>query len=308
MRVSARPPEDRVLSRSGAEKAFAALVAGRPAARAVATINPDLRDQDGTAVGTIGSFAADDENAGQEVLAAACEWLRGLGLRRVLGPMNGDIWHGYRFMTRGFDRPTLPGEPRNPATYPAFFERAGFRVRRVWNTFELDRDALDDLLARFDDAVLPAGYRVVAFADRPPGSAVDTLHEALLSSFSGFIGFTKVSLADFRGLVSGEAAVHAQASILVLDETAAVVGFTVVFRDPHTDALLLHLGGITKEEARKKSGVVRASFREALLRLRAQGATRVMATLVARGNPVRRLYGPYAADDRREYALFVREL
>jgi hypothetical protein len=222
--------------------------------------------------------------------------------------MNGDIWHGYRFMTRGFDRPPLAGEPRNPATYPALFARAGFRVRRRWNTFELDCHALDDLRGRLDDAVLPAGYRILSFADRPMGAAVDALHGVLLSSFSGFLGFTPISLADFRGLVSGDAAVHPGASILVFDETGAVVGFTVVFRDPHSDALLLHLGGITPEEARKKSGVVRASFREALLRLRAHGATRVMATLVARGNPVRRLYGPYAADDRREYALFVREL
>jgi hypothetical protein len=294
--------------RVSTEKAFVAVVAGRPAARAVATVNPDLHDRDGTPVGTIGSFAAEGEGAGLEVLAAAGEWLRGRGLRRVFGPMNGDLWRGYRFMTRGFDRPPLLGEPRNPATYPAIFERAGFRVRRLWNTFELDRDALSDLRARFDDAVLPSGYRTLAFADQPLGAAVDALHGALLASFSGFLGFTPISLADFRALVSGEAAVHPEASILVFDETAAVVGFTVVFRDPHSDTLLLHLGGITPEEARKKSGVVRASFREVLLRLRAHGATRVLATLVARGNPVRRLYGPYAADERREYALYAREL
>ncbi len=305
MRVSRRS-EAAVPSGSRTEEAFVAFAGGRTAARAVATITPGLRDADGTAVGTIGSFAAEDESAGLEVLAAAKDWLRGSGLRRVLGPMNGDIWHGYRFMTRGFDRPPLAGEPRNPATYPALFERAGFRVCRLWNTFELDRDALHDLLARFDDAVLPAGYRASCFADCP--AAVETLHAVLLSSFSGFLGFTPISLADFRGLVSGDAAVHPGASLLVFDEKAEAVGFVVVFRDPHSDSLLLHLGGITSEEARKKSGVVRASFREALLRLRAQGATRVMATLVARGNPVRRLYGPYAADDRREYALFVREL
>jgi hypothetical protein len=82
----------------------------------------------------------------------------------------------------------------------------------------------------------------------------------------------------------------------------------VVFRDPGSGSLLLHLGGVVPEEARKKTGVARAGFREALKRIRAEGAERVLATLVARGNPVRRLYGPHATDDRREYALYEREL
>jgi hypothetical protein len=68
--------------------------------------------------------------------------------------------------------------------------------------------------------------------------------------------------------------------------------------------LLLHLGGITPAEAARHSGLARAAFHHTLGRIRAEGCEAVVASLVARGNPVRRLYGSYAADERREYALY----
>jgi hypothetical protein len=68
--------------------------------------------------------------------------------------------------------------------------------------------------------------------------------------------------------------------------------------------LLMHLGGITPAEAARHSGLARALFHYTAARVRAQGCETVLGSLIAHGNPVRRLFGTYAADDRREYALY----
>ena len=77
--------------------------------RLVAAVSPDLRDEDGTPVGTVGMFECDESPAAASaLLGAGVEWLREKhGIRRVWGPMNYDIWHGYRLMVRGFERAAL---------------------------------------------------------------------------------------------------------------------------------------------------------------------------------------------------------
>jgi hypothetical protein len=54
----------------------------------------------------------------------------------------------------------------------------------------------------------------------------------------------------------------------------------------------------------KRSGLARAAVHHMLCRVRAAGFTDVHATLVAARSPMRRHYGAFAADRRREYALF----
>lgn len=315
---------------------FLALANGRPVARALASLNRDLRDRDGTPVGAIGFFeAAEDSSAAAEaVLEAAARWLRERhGIRRIWGPLNFDIWHGYRLMTRGFELARFYGEPYNKPFYPALFERFGFRPRQRWNTLELRGvEPLDALLVRGEQEhrkILDSGYRLEAFDIGRFDESLAKLHSVLTRSFSRFLGFTPIPLGEFRGLMSmARHAVHPECSVFVYDDADRLVGFAGVFlelsdavramkgrsslvsklrflwRRRHVRRLMLHVGGITPEEAAKHNGMARAAFYHVLARLRAQGCATVLATLIAKGNPVRRLYGPYAADERREYTLY----
>jgi hypothetical protein len=124
--------------------------------------------------------------------------------------------------------------------------------------------------------------------------------------------------------------VHPRCSTFAFDADGALAGFAAVFVDV-ADAvramngrtsiasrvrflwrrraarrLLLHLGGITPAEAARHSGLGRALFHYAAGRIRAEGCDAVLGSLIAKGNPVRRFFGPYAADERREYALYER--
>lgn len=333
-------PELPFHSRPGNDhRRFLALAGGRPLARCLASVNRDLADRDGTPVGAIGFFESENEYAAAgDVLSAAADWLRDKhGLKRVWGPLNFDIWHGYRLMTRGFEQQRFLGEPQNPAYYPDFFDRSGFSVRQRWNTFELPGpEALERLAAKGgaeEAALLQRGYRMEPFDADHFEENVDLLHSILSRSFSGFLGYTPIAKGEFRGLMSvARYALHARCSTFVYDEHGALAGFAGVFRDlggavcvmkgsdgwiarlrflmgqRRAKRLLLHIGGITPEEARKRNGTARGMFTHVVRKLRAEARDGVLATLIAKGNPVRRLYGECAADDRREYALYQKDL
>ncbi|MCM2255785.1 MAG: hypothetical protein NDJ94_08955 [Vicinamibacteria bacterium] len=312
---------------------FLAVANGRAVARALATVHPGLRARDGTPVGAIGLFeSTPDAAAANDVLAAAVAWLRDQGLTRVWGPLQFDIWHGYRLMTRGFEREPFSGEPYNKPYYPELWESAGFRPCQTWNSFELPgRETLAQLSlpgAEAFRALLARGYRFEPFDQEPFETALDGLHAALVASFSGFVGFTPIGRDEFGALFGpARRALEPRCSTLVRDEAGRVAAFAVAFADlaPAVRAmrgrtspwawlrffderrrarrLMLHLGGVTPFEAARRSGVARALFHHTLRNAAGCGYPAVLATLIAAGSPMRRHYGACAEDRRREYAL-----
>jgi hypothetical protein len=313
---------------------FLASARGRPVARALASVHPGLRDRDGTPVGAVGFFEARaDDGAAAEVLAAAVDWLVSRGRRRVWGPLHFDIWHGYRFKTRGFGEEPLLGEPDNQPHYPEHFARFGFAERRRWNSFPLGGpEGLEELTAAgWEDywRLKARGYRFEAFDTRHFDDSVAALHRVLSDSFSRFLGFTPLDLDEFRAVLeAARPAIEPRCSSFFYDEAGTLAGFAVALRDlapavramrgrsgplarlaflrrrRHARRLLLHLGGITRAESEKHSGLARAAVHHMLCRVRQAGYADVHATLVAGGSPMRRHYGPFAADRRREYTLF----
>jgi hypothetical protein len=79
-------------------------------------------------------------------LDAARDWLRDQhGLRRIWGPMNFDIWHSYRFMTRGFDQALQHGYEdiifalmASENRVQGLFRRSGPTPQREYALYELN--------------------------------------------------------------------------------------------------------------------------------------------------------------------------
>jgi ribosomal protein S18 acetylase RimI-like enzyme len=170
----------------GVPEGMARLVARRgavPVARCTLGVADELHGAAGRS-GLVGHYEAIDAAAGAELLATARERLAGLGVARVLGPLNGSTWARYRLALGDEnairnDPDWFLGEPRNPFDYPSHFETAGFSVAARYES-RVDAD-LDDAepappppgvtvapldLARFDHELASLfAFSTVAFAD-----------------------------------------------------------------------------------------------------------------------------------------------
>lgn len=87
---------------------------------------PEAPDWEGPAA-ALGAFRAATPEAGREVLAQAMAHARSLGIRRLIGPMDGDTWHSYRFVTETDGSPAFLLEPQNKPHDVDVFRDAGFQ-------------------------------------------------------------------------------------------------------------------------------------------------------------------------------------
>ncbi len=299
-----------------------------------AFVNSDLKDQTGMPIGTVGFFeSADDYKVARELLDASVEWFHAQGIKRIWGPMNFDIWHGYRFMSKGFEEKLFYGEPYNKPYYPDFFQRYGFNARQQWNSVEVTgRPTIERIIQRGMERyhrLIAKGYRFENFKLTNFSEEVRKLYSLLTVSFRKFLGFTPITFSDFEHVFApSRYAIEPSLFHFAYDENNRLVGFAGAFLEisdavrsmkgraglmsllkffrgrRHVNRIMFHIGGYTPEEAAKRSGFGRAAFYYIVRQILDLGYDNLLVTLMAQGNPVRGLLRGYGADERREYTLY----
>jgi GNAT superfamily N-acetyltransferase len=238
---SARPKSDvlasvhrkRFLSR---QRVFLVSSGGQCIGRVVARVSPTLRDPQGVPLGMLGFFEALDRS--QEVgsmLRAALSWLEEQGVHQVVGPMNGDTWHKYRFNTGPFDCPPFLGEPYNPPYYPRHWELVGFRPFESY--FSTRVDDVSTVVPRFEPMlrrVLARGYRLRPIRPERFDDELRMLYDVSREVFPQNLLYEDIDWEDFRGLYSATRSIIDKD--LVWFATAPdgqCAGFLFTYRDLH---------------------------------------------------------------------------
>ena len=159
----------------------------------------------GEGTGVIGLFEAlDDPDACRLLLDAAEQWLSGRGCRRVLGPMDGDTWHRYRFVTGPREVKSFLKEPWNPPYYPRLWEACGYEIADRYLSARIGEPARAARhLAPFVKRVRRAGYtfrplRLDTFEDE-----LAVLHGLSLRIFADNPHYSPISRGDFLQLYDG---------------------------------------------------------------------------------------------------------
>ena len=81
------------------------------------------RDPGHELVGQCGFFECiNSPEAANRLIGAAADWLRGRGVRRMLGPASPSQSYDYGLLVEGFDKTHRFLQPYNPAYYPALIE------------------------------------------------------------------------------------------------------------------------------------------------------------------------------------------
>jgi hypothetical protein len=314
---------------------FLATVGKKVVGRISAMVNEDLKDKDGTPVGTIGFFeVVNDYRVAQDLLDSATKWLHEeQAIHRIWGPMNFDIWHGYRLMIHGFDQKLFYGEPYNKAYYPDLFECYGFTAKQHWDSVEITgRETLEKMIdrgaARYQ-LLIDRGYRFELFNMDKFKDELRKLHMLMTKSFGGFLGFTPISFGEFLQLFAkSRYAFHPHLFTFVYDENNVLAGFGAAFLElsdairamkgkedliaklrflqyrRRVNRINFYVGGMIPEEAKKGTGLGRAGFYFIINQMLKENFETLLLTLRLKGNKAHGLVGKNAPKPQREYALY----
>ena len=313
---------------------FVATRGGNVIGHLSAFVNAEMRDPQGRKVGCLGFFECiDDYQVAESLLDRAVEWLRAENnVNCIWGPINFDIWNGYRFMTHGFDQSRFYGEPYNKVYYPEFFERFGFGTLKTWCSLEITgRTIWENMVAKYElryRSLMAEGYRMQQ-ADMGDPDVLATLHALISRSYDRFLAYTPIDLTEFKRLIGAFlSSVDPRFLTLIYDSGNQVAGFSIAYPDVSdavrsmrggdnllarmrfrrrrsaADRMVYSSLGITPEEVEKRHGLGAAVTYQAIHHILDAGYYTTVLTFIGEDSPVRSMVGGRIDRAQRAYALY----
>lgn len=264
-------------------------------------------------IGAIGHYAATDQAAGTAALDRACALLEAAGCTMAAGPMDGNTWRRYRFITERGEAPPFFLEPDNPDEWPSHWTALGFTPLATYTS------AANDDLSVEDDRTEPArellrgaGIAIRAF---DPTRADEELHRIFTLSLTAFSGNFLYTPLDEREFIAANRALlpHVRPELILMAERAGdLAGFMFAVPDllqarrgDAVDTVVLKTMAV--EPACRGLGLGGVLMDDVQRAARALGFRRAIHALMHEGNRSRALSDRYGHTIRR-YTLFSRPL
>jgi GNAT superfamily N-acetyltransferase len=270
---------------------------------------------EGARLGVIGHYGASDDVAAAAVIDAACERLRAEGCTLAAGPMDGTTWERYRFTTTVGGDPPFPFEPRQPASWPVQWQRAGFAP---WHTY---RSVVKSIGGRADPRIrerertlAAAGVTIRAFEPARATEAIEAIHRVSVAAFAKAPLFVPISreqlVAEYAPFVDKitPGLVHlAYANEAPIGFVFAIPDWLEAARTHHAPSALI-LKTLAVLPGAEWRGLGRVLYARACEGAAARGATRTIHALIHDSNHASLDYGGIDARVIRRYALYARPI
>jgi hypothetical protein len=182
----------------------------------------------------VGRFSATSPAAAAGLLEAAEAALRKEGCGVAIGPMDGNTWNSYRFVTAGADsRPPFLMEPSNPPEWPLYFESAGWSplARYVSSVAPLAGSARPGDADRACARLGRAGVRIRPLRTDDYTGELRRLFPACLRSFASNFLYTPVDEETFLSIYGPAAPLVDPDLVLIAERGGEVAGFVFCLRD-----------------------------------------------------------------------------
>jgi predicted N-acetyltransferase YhbS len=267
----------------------------------------------GTRTGTIGHYAATDEAYGEALLEHACRELKNRGCELAVGPMDGNTWRRYRFVTeRGIAKPFFM-EPDNPDEWPIHFSRNRFRplahyVSEINPRMAVRQPELGSLRQKMN----ACGIRIAPLDTENPDADLDGIYNVVCESFKDSFMYTDLDRESYRRMYVPLLKGVDPRLMLVAKQDCEVVGF--VFAPPDMlqrsyqdkiDAVVIKTIAILPRG--ELSGLGRVLIVDMLANAVDMGFTTAISALMHTDNRSQKISSDCAGPMRR-YSLFAREL
>jgi len=254
-------------------------------------------------------FDTDFWEAGEMLLAGACDWLWNQGVERILGPMAFNTWFPYRFRLPDDEPHSFDWEPCNPPEYVRLLEGGGFAITENYHSIAFGK--LDSVAARLEAdyrQALAAGFRFKAFDENDVAEHVPTLFRLSHACFAANDFFEPIPEALFAEayirLADKGGRIHAW---LLIEPEGEPVGFLYTFIDRHDGETVAVLKSIGILPAMRGRGLSNALVYLGVKAATEAGVDYAISALVHSGNPS----GVFAAKGqfnwRHDYGLWQKE-
>ena len=267
----------------------------------------------GERLGVIGHYAAEDPAAGNAILRRACTELAAAGCTLAVGPMDGDTWHSYRFVTETGDAPPFFLEPWQPPTWTDHWYDAGFRpLAEYHSTVSEDLDGAEDDPRQHEAArrVQAADVRVRALEPARWEEELGKIHAVAAVSFQTNFLYTPLPAEDFLALYAPLKSVVRPDLVLISENASGQpVGFALGLpnvSDVSRETFIAKTVAVLPSAAGVGLGRILVDGLHAAAR--GLGYRRAIHALMHDDNASRHLSARFGSRPLRRYALFSRRL
>lgn len=182
-------------------------------------------------LGVIGHYAATNDEAAAAVLATASERLRAASCSLAIGPMNGNTWRSYRFVTESGEEPPFFLEPANPPEWPLQFERAGFSpLGAYFSALNSNLSRPDPRIEGLERKMADAGVRVRS-ARADLSKELEKIYAVSRVSFQQNFLYTEIPQADFIAIYEPVLPVARPELVLLAESDGECVGYLFAIPD-----------------------------------------------------------------------------
>lgn len=267
----------------------------------------------GETLGVIGGFQATSASAAAEVLRQAGERLSAERCSLAIGPMEGNTWRRYRFVTDAGSEPPFFLEPDNPPEWPAWWRAAGFEpLAEYYSSATDDLAARDERVPAVAARLAAAGVTIRAIDPARFEAELGGIHDVSVEAFQENFLYTPLPRAEFLAQYRGLQAKMRPELVLIAEQGGRPVGYVFALPDLAqaqrgervTTAIVKTLAVRPGRVCAGLGAVLLDAVHTAARRL---GFTRAIHALMHESNRSRNLSAHYATTIRR-YSLLARRL
>lgn len=271
--------------------------------------------RDGKPVGVIGHFAAapDAREAAVELLHDATRQLRAAGLATAVGPMDGNTWRKYRFISERGAEPLFFLESDNPAEWPEWWQAAGFApCASYYSALTDDLAWVDPRAARAEARLQAEGIALRCLEPARFEAELRAIHALSLESFAGNFLYTPIGAEEFVARYRPIASRVRPEFVWLAERAGELVGFVFCLPDFTQAARGERITTLVVKTLAVRPGRAYAGLGAVLMprvraAARAAGFTRLVHAYMHEANASLRLSAHYARTFRR-YVLLASPL
>lgn len=267
----------------------------------------------GEKIGAVGGFQASGAAAAAAVLGRAVDRLRAEKCSLAIGPMDGNTWRRYRFVTDAGTEPPFLLEPTNPPEWPGWWCAAGFApLAEYYSAATRDLATRDERLAGVATRMAAAGVAIRSLDATRFEEELARIYDVSVISFQENYLYTPLPREEFVGQYRAVRAQVRPELVLLAEQAGRPVGYVFAIPDlaraqrgePATTMIVKTLAVVPGRANAGLGALLLDTVHQAALRL---GFTRAIHALMHETNRSRNLSAHFAQMIRR-YTLFARRL